>query len=700
MSDLQPEEPMTFTALLGEAMEGVAESFNLPSAMEGELRTTPSSGGSEELPMTRKRRASFEERDRKSPCWNVFTMDDAPDGKARCLECKALLGIPTGSTTGLNKHIRERHKELWALVSVQPPAEPYRVPGSHNFEAMARKAAVFPGRDTKSHRLAQLALVVKEKLPFNICDQWYFQAYSYSCGKDATPYSRSTMTRDILSTPTAELPNVKKMLKEAGAKVSLTFDIWDSKYSGHFLAFTAHWLTQTFEPREVCLWFEEVPTSHPASLLQSHLDRMLDTFELDAADINTITSDNASENVAAMRHFGATRGWPLENFVRCCLHSWQLAVDMLLAHEEVERLVHKAGKQHTYINKRGTGRQAHWDGLCDMEPGLAHPRMSPWNATRWHSKLKLFQDILPNGPEKDDKWLEILQAFNNKYLDEHQKAKVAWTKEDFQAIRDVRRVMQPFYKAMLECEASTKPTLNKAAHYYEYILDELDPEFVPDWLQDTTRAMSKKLGDYYSLTGDIHDVATLLDPVLKLSLFAGPEQPGHRKYEDVKKKCVARLRPYFERPVPIQPAVNPTPPSSQNRRLRPEDPSRPGPMQAILAKRVTDGRAEMEARRSYAAERHNLRPVPEELERYLSDPLAEDRTCPLKWWKENQACYPTLAKAARDILAGQASSAACERLFSHGKQLVSPERAKLAPETVKACMLLFSWVDYMRFGWK
>jgi hypothetical protein len=94
-----------------------------------------------------------------------------------------------------------------------------------------------------------------------------------------------------------------------------------------------------------------------------------------------------------------------------------------------------------------------------------------------------------------------------------------------------------------------------------------------------------------------------------------------------------------------------------------------------------------------------LRPVPEELERYLSDPLAEDGTCPFKWWKENADCYPNLARAARDILAEQASSAACERLFSHGRAFITEKRARLAPGTVKAHMLCFSWLDYMHHGW-
>jgi hypothetical protein len=100
----------------------------------------------------------------------------------------------------------------------------------------------------------------------------------------------------------------------------------------------------------------------------------------------------------------------------------------------------------------------------------------------------------------------------------------------------------------VECEASTKPTLNKAAHYYEYIMDEIDPDLIPVWLRETSQQMTQKLYDYYSLTGNIYNVATLLDPVLKLSLYAGPDEPGHVKYQDIRKQCVNALRSYSRSP--------------------------------------------------------------------------------------------------------------------------------------------------------
>jgi hypothetical protein len=149
MSDLQPNLPGSYTALLHMVEEGVEESFALPSAMERELESTPSSGGSEELPLTRKRRASFELGDRKSACWNVFTPVPEAPGKARCLECNALLGMPRGCTSGLNRHVETRHPDLWKAVSVQKPAVPYRLPGDGTKGGgHARQGRKFPAPGT------------------------------------------------------------------------------------------------------------------------------------------------------------------------------------------------------------------------------------------------------------------------------------------------------------------------------------------------------------------------------------------------------------------------------------------------------------------------------------------------------------------------------------------------------------------------
>ena len=63
----------------------------------------------------------------------------------------------------------------------------------------------------------------------------------------------------------------------------------------------------------------------------------------------------------------------------------------------------------------------------------------------------------------------------------------------------------------------------------------------------------------------------------------------------------------------------------------------------------------------------------------------------LKWWKDNQSQFPTLAKMARDYLAMQASSVPSERGFSKSGLTVSNLRNRLNPETVRYLMCLQSW---------
>jgi nicotinamide mononucleotide adenylyltransferase len=118
---------------------------------------------------------------------------------------------------------------------------------------------------------------------------------------------------------------------------------------------------------------------------------------------------------------------------------------------------------------------------------------------------------------------------------------------------------------------------------------------------------------------------------------------------------------------------------------------------SCLADSDADERA---AQAQQLSEARALRPLPDELARYLLDPVADKQTDILAWWRQNSQTYPKLAVAARDVLAGQASSAASERVFSHGGDLITCKRANLAPETIRAHMLLHSWLDFERTGWQ
>ena len=56
-----------------------------------------------------------------------------------------------------------------------------------------------------------------------------------------------------------------------------------------------------------------------------------------------------------------------------------------------------------------------------------------------------------------------------------------------------------------------------------------------------------------------------------------------------------------------------------------------------------------------------------------------------------QVSYPLLALVAKEFLAVQATSTACERLFSKGRRVINYRRSRLTVESVEVLITLKSW---------
>ncbi|KAJ6647844.1 Zinc finger BED domain-containing protein DAYSLEEPER [Pseudolycoriella hygida] len=91
----------------------------------------------------------------------------------------------------------------------------------------------------------------------------------------------------------------------------------------------------------------------------------------------------------------------------------------------------------------------------------------------------------------------------------------------------------------------------------------------------------------------------------------------------------------------------------------------------------------------------------DELKKYLSDGvvdpdlLRKEKTGidgALGWWSIHCKEYPSLAKMAKDFLAASGTGVPVERLFSDGTDLLSHRRQSMAPETIKICICLKSWL--------
>ena len=63
----------------------------------------------------------------------------------------------------------------------------------------------------------------------------------------------------------------------------------------------------------------------------------------------------------------------------------------------------------------------------------------------------------------------------------------------------------------------------------------------------------------------------------------------------------------------------------------------------------------------------------------------------LQYWKSKQFEYPVLSQIAGNHLAILATSAASERVFSTGGDIITKKRNRLAPDTLRYLLCLRSW---------
>jgi hAT family C-terminal dimerisation region len=84
----------------------------------------------------------------------------------------------------------------------------------------------------------------------------------------------------------------------------------------------------------------------------------------------------------------------------------------------------------------------------------------------------------------------------------------------------------------------------------------------------------------------------------------------------------------------------------------------------------------------------------DELEMWLKTNRDKTVTNPIKWWSQSssRSMYPDLSKMARDVYAVPPSSAGVEREFSISGRVITKQRNRLAPTTIRDLMQTKRWI--------
>ena len=86
-----------------------------------------------------------------------------------------------------------------------------------------------------------------------------------------------------------------------------------------------------------------------------------------------------------------------------------------------------------------------------------------------------------------------------------------------------------------------------------------------------------------------------------------------------------------------------------------------------------------------------VRAIETECVRWYKEPCLPSNTDIVKFWASRAYDYPIMSQMARDYLAIPATSAASERVFSNGGDIITKKRNRLAPDTLRFLLCLRSW---------
>lgn len=192
------------------------------------------------------------------------------------------------------------------------------------------------------------------------------------------------------------------------------------------------------------------------------------------------------------------------------------------------------------------------------------------------------------------------------------------------------------------------------------LLQMLDEEVYQDMI-NAVDMMYDKLNTYFDNSSDACDVATCLDPRFKPEWFGDDEESAERRKELIasqERNLRTMFRPYEQHGAAGDPQS---------------------------AEEVPSLRSTMFRKRKRNVGGNNL-------DQYLRMPVVDGEEDTLEWWSKRQQTLPDLANMARDYLAIPATSTACERLFSEGRQLITDNRTRLSDESIRACQCLKNWM--------
>ncbi|KZS03598.1 Uncharacterized protein APZ42_033644 [Daphnia magna] len=396
-----------------------------------------------------------------------------------------------------------------------------------------------------------------------------------------------------------------------------------------------------------------------------------------------ITTDNASSNGTFIDHIiylsrNTYRPFKKEYWIRCFAHVINLCVksaldvmrvllqklrDLVVGIRSSPQRIEKFKRIAKYCEVEDEELDYEEDEKLFLDGGLIPTDLLPILdcPTRWSSTYFFLKRAL-----------KIKNALNE--IAKEQELRMYELQEDVWIIlSQVFAFLEDFAVVTTYVEASQYPTLSLVVPMYTRLLDQLeeascDHSKHPLLVQGAAAGFAK-LSSYYDKASPLVMAATFVDPRCKMKI--------QQIWDEYNTAC----------------SNNPTPSCSIAKRPRGKENSPIGMKSHVNTKSKIN--------QTYISKfilGRNRTPVErqqkDELKEYEAEetePADGDPTNIFYYWAVKSTKWPKLCNMAKDLLSIPATSAACERSFSAGKDVFGISRMSLNPETIEALVCLRSW---------
>ena len=518
-------------------------------------------------------------------------------------------------------------------------------------------------------------MIAHDLRPISMVANAGFLAYSRALNPDYKVPCPTTVTKYVKALYNELKPKV--MEEMSGQQVALTTDLWTSMATDSYITITCHFVSDSWEMRNVAVATRPFDTQHSGDNIRTTLKAIADEFQI--TSLAGVVTDNATNMVASM-----STG-ELGLHIRCFAHTLQLAVNDGMKLPAISKATAAARRLVGHFNHSAQATKALKDAqLQQLGADDAGKETRPLTlvqdvATRWNSTFLMMQRLLqlrvpvyavifgPHTKNSDRMSLDVSDSY--------------WA-----TMEAICPVLEPLAEATELLATESSPTLSSVHVLLKSLWEALNStpgeakvasdlkNKIRDGLKKRFNLTPDGLPSDASLTTPAM-IATALDPRYKTLRFL-PEEKRTRVFEAVEALLDDRPETAEQEDLPVAVPA-----------LAVKQESYDSPSKKLLLSCLAGDVVDLTQGQDSS--------VSQEVRAYRDAIVSAPN--PLLWWKLHRNQFPNLAKLARKYLGIPATEVPSERAFSAAGQTITKLRASLDPETVDSILFIKKNYDFSHF---